>query len=365
MGYLITRCPKCATAFRVTPTQLGAAKGSVRCGSCLNVFKALDHINKANTPHGRQKSKPIASKVSPSATPIAGSEKDNQETEKIKAKKQRLIKPSNKEENIELTIAKDSNKKKPKPTATVNLHREDGPEKRIAKRIGNSKQSRLDNKNHGKVAVSPDIKDRPKNGNIDKKIKYPPIQPPSCGKNNLLSTIQPAPVEILWKENKSTKKAWLLSSGIAFSVLLMVLQIAIFQFHILSKIEPYRNAYKVFCLMLGCNLPDLVDITKIRVSNLILRSHPTIEDVLIIDTILLNSAEFAQPYPDLLLEFNNINNTRIAFRQFHTGEYLGGELAGSTCMPSNQPIQLSIEIINPGPEAENYQMHVTQPKHYR
>lgn len=41
---MITRCPKCGTAFRVTPSQLQSAKGAVRCGSCLNVFKAQEFL---------------------------------------------------------------------------------------------------------------------------------------------------------------------------------------------------------------------------------------------------------------------------------------------------------------------------------
>ncbi|PUA29453.1 MAG: hypothetical protein B0W54_02370 [Cellvibrio sp. 79] len=40
----ITRCPKCGTAFRITQTQLQSANGAVRCGSCLNVFKAMDYL---------------------------------------------------------------------------------------------------------------------------------------------------------------------------------------------------------------------------------------------------------------------------------------------------------------------------------
>ncbi len=40
----ITRCPKCGTAFRITHTQLQSANGAVRCGSCLNVFKAMDYL---------------------------------------------------------------------------------------------------------------------------------------------------------------------------------------------------------------------------------------------------------------------------------------------------------------------------------
>lgn len=41
---MLTRCPSCATNFRVTPEQLKARAGRVRCGECQNVFNALDTL---------------------------------------------------------------------------------------------------------------------------------------------------------------------------------------------------------------------------------------------------------------------------------------------------------------------------------
>lgn len=38
---LITRCPDCATAFRVTPLQLQAQGGDVRCGHCAHIFNGF------------------------------------------------------------------------------------------------------------------------------------------------------------------------------------------------------------------------------------------------------------------------------------------------------------------------------------
>src|SRR5215203_2424656 len=35
---IVTRCPACATTFRVTPVQLQAQHGMVRCGRCGQVF---------------------------------------------------------------------------------------------------------------------------------------------------------------------------------------------------------------------------------------------------------------------------------------------------------------------------------------
>tara|TARA_B110000879_G_scaffold112947_1_gene150765 strand:+ start:2919 stop:3731 length:813 start_codon:yes stop_codon:yes gene_type:complete len=40
---LVTRCPTCETAFRVTPEQLETANGMVRCGKCIGVFNAPEH----------------------------------------------------------------------------------------------------------------------------------------------------------------------------------------------------------------------------------------------------------------------------------------------------------------------------------
>lgn len=41
---MITRCPACSTAFRVTPDQLKLMQGKVRCGECQHVFNALDTL---------------------------------------------------------------------------------------------------------------------------------------------------------------------------------------------------------------------------------------------------------------------------------------------------------------------------------
>ena len=39
---MLSRCPACATVFRVDTVQLRAREGRVRCGRCHAVFDALD-----------------------------------------------------------------------------------------------------------------------------------------------------------------------------------------------------------------------------------------------------------------------------------------------------------------------------------
>ncbi|NKE66217.1 DUF3426 domain-containing protein [Ramlibacter sp. RBP-2] len=47
MPALITRCPACATMFKVVPDQLRVSEGWVRCGHCSEVFDASVHLQPA------------------------------------------------------------------------------------------------------------------------------------------------------------------------------------------------------------------------------------------------------------------------------------------------------------------------------
>lgn len=42
---MYTQCPHCDAIFQVTTAQLKAANGEVRCGQCLTVFNALNHLS--------------------------------------------------------------------------------------------------------------------------------------------------------------------------------------------------------------------------------------------------------------------------------------------------------------------------------
>ena len=55
---LITSCPECAASFYVTPEQLSAYRGEVRCGKCSHVFNALDRLSES--PEARPATKPDA-----------------------------------------------------------------------------------------------------------------------------------------------------------------------------------------------------------------------------------------------------------------------------------------------------------------
>jgi predicted Zn finger-like uncharacterized protein len=174
---------------------------------------------------------------------------------------------------------------------------------------------------------------------------------------NYLANIEPAPVEMMDFSSPSAQR-WLWRAGAIIAGLLLLLQIAILRFDTLSKHPSYRPFFSYACNLVGCSLPPLLDTQQIRTTNLIVRSHPRQQNALIIDAILINNAQFSQAFPALQLEFNDINDQLVASRQLEPNEYLRGELAGAREMANNQPIQLSIEIVDPGDSAVNYQLTV-------
>lgn len=72
---MLTRCPACTTTFRVTPEQLKARSGKVRCGKCQTVFNALDSLVEATAvPPGPAEPppEPVAAPIAPPpAAPLA------------------------------------------------------------------------------------------------------------------------------------------------------------------------------------------------------------------------------------------------------------------------------------------------------
>jgi len=141
---------------------------------------------------------------------------------------------------------------------------------------------------------------------------------------------------------------------------LFALQVAWFQRETLATYYGLKPIYTLVCQVLPCQLPPFINIAAIKSTQLQIRSHAKTKGVLIIDTVIINNAEQQQPYPLLHFAFSDINDRLMASRAFKPEEYLGGELADSEWMPPNQPIRLSLEVIDPGQEAVNYQLRFLQ-----
>lgn len=177
----------------------------------------------------------------------------------------------------------------------------------------------------------------------------------------LSDAIEAEAVEMQYTAKRSAwlgKVLWFILAVVA--ALALAAQVAWLKFDEWSTKEPYRQYYVLACEHIGCSVPQLKDMSKIRTSNLLVRSHPSTENALLVDVVLQNHASFKQPFPKLVLVFSNIKNKVVASRAFEPTEYLGGDLQGASMMPIRKPIHLSLELVDPGKGADSYKIMVEE-----
>lgn len=129
-----------------------------------------------------------------------------------------------------------------------------------------------------------------------------------------------------------------------------------------ARQDDNRRWLEHLCPHIGCRLPARVDLQLIEASNVVVRSHPEFQGTLKLDAILHNRASVAQPFPLLELRFADTQGKLLASRRFKPSEYLGDELAGRQEMPPQTPIRISLDILDPGPDAANYSVAFFSPE---
>jgi len=149
------------------------------------------------------------------------------------------------------------------------------------------------------------------------------------------------------------RRWWVLGAG-AVLVLTLLGQIFYLQLPQWSRDPGTRGFYESVCGLFGCELPEIRDLDALRTRNLMVRSHPDLRNALIIDAVIVNLADFPQRFPDLVLRFTSVGGLLVAGRSFTPEEYLAGEAGPERLMPVNTPVQVSVEIADPGDEAVNY-----------
>ena len=112
-----------------------------------------------------------------------------------------------------------------------------------------------------------------------------------------------------------------------------------------------RPIYASACGLLGCELPGIQDVRLIKTSNTFFTVDPENPVYLVVDTLITNTGDEAQVYPDLEVEFSSLEGKLIARHRFTPAEYLGGEVHSSDLMPAGVPVHIDMVVDNPGPAA--------------
>ena len=158
-----------------------------------------------------------------------------------------------------------------------------------------------------------------------------------------------------------SKKSISLSATLIWSAINLALifvlatQFVYFNRHDLAQYVEWRPTLEEMCRYTGCDLPDQRDITKITLINRELRSHPNVANALLVTATLVNNATFRQPYPMLQLSLSDFSGRTVAMRRFQPAEYMGKVVGIEGGMLPGQPIEVSLELADPGKAAVGFE----------
>lgn len=159
-------------------------------------------------------------------------------------------------------------------------------------------------------------------------------------------------------ETKPSPRTGLWTVAAILLIVALVFQIAWFRMDELARLEQFRPTYTALCEFAHCEIPNLQNVEQVRVTNTVFSPHRSIPGIIVVDTLITNTASHKQPYPDLELEFRDLNDNIVAQRIFAPETYLAGDVLADDQMPSQIPIHIALELVNPGLEAVTRQIYV-------
>ncbi|WP_162824642.1 DUF3426 domain-containing protein [Saccharospirillum mangrovi] len=359
----ITQCPHCSTSFRITDEHLAVANGSVRCGACLQVFSARNHLLKGNFKSKATPNQPPAKSSAPTKPARAATAKADPDGDDfpfeddpnddfedfIFADDDDLLSENTDDELDELSDAfRDLSDDAPaRPAAKPKQTPPKAPEARPSE-ISPAEPS---------FNIDPDSDDEVESAWVLDDDDDQDDEPETSGSHAAQLAQQLSTTDFDFSADAySSRRRW---PSLMIIVLLLVTltgELAWWQMDRYARLDPWRGFYQTACDVMGCELPPQQDLANVKPSNVLVRNHPTVANVKLLDAILTNQAPFRQPFPTLILEYTDINGARVADQAFLPSDYLRGELTGIKLMPTNTRIYVSIPFQAPSADAINYQL---------
>lgn len=157
---------------------------------------------------------------------------------------------------------------------------------------------------------------------------------------------------------KRRPSAWA-TAGWAIAILgllaLLVFQYAYFMRDDLARYPELRPWLEKLCARMGCELAALRDLDAFEITYREVHSHPKAKGALLINATFVNKATFTQPYPILQISMSDASGHVVALRRLQPVEYLGEGADIAQGVPSQAPVHVVLEVVDPGQNAIGFE----------
>ncbi|MBI4986254.1 MAG: zinc-ribbon domain-containing protein [Rhodocyclales bacterium] len=391
---MLTRCPQCATIFRVTSEQLKARQGQVRCGACHTVFNALDTLIEIALPATTLAPQAATAFAAPEVSarteaadlatadddalcveqpPVATAAAEPAAESVPGATPTAAALATEAEPSFAVDPALDP---APEPESTLEhepaLEREPAFEPEPVIEPCRADESWLGAE--PSVAPTPLAEDEPCVAREPEAAFEPdglaapnPAAEPALMPAPSAQAAAPEPSDTPpWPELEPllhegpTRRRWPWAVGIFLATLVFVAQAALhFRTEIAVIYPETRSLFGAVCADLGCEirLPRKSELVGIEASDL----HPDPGGRLLLVATLKNRAPFAQEYPYLELTLTDTADQPLVRRVIPASEYLLPKAPAATGFGANAELTVNLAVEAPGVAAVGYRLYLFYP----
>jgi len=327
---VLTQCPNCETRFRVTSEILRVAQGQVRCGRCHTQFDALESLVEESAPEDQA--------IEPLDETIAAAEEPAQESITLEGR------------HIEITGTY---------LAPGNLP--DDAEPQFQQRTTEAwvaeewTEAAADQEEWPSAAMTLAATTQAAEADDYSDFDAPDAQT-AAAPATVIESRDAEELELLAPPRPRTKLVWkLLALPLA---LLLGAQVVHHYRAELARDPRFGEPTLRLYAALGLPLTPDWNLHAYEIKQWGILSDPTHPGTLKVRASVTNRAAFAQPYPLLKLVLEDRWGEQVRAREFEPVEYLDPGVATNRLLPPRQPVNASIVIADPGPDAEGFRFDV-------
>lgn len=346
---MLTRCPTCDTAFRITPEQLKIRAGQVRCGACQRVFSALETLVEEPPLVINQ---PLPGEPLPLAEPESTEPPPVDEALAAPADETGLATPPDdmspvdamalisETEPVTNTVTEPSPVEIAAPMATAT---EAGVE---ALEEPQEKPAELPPQTIPEHEPQPESEPEPASESA------PILVETVDWHDNFPASLTPPAPPRRWP--------WFLASVLALLILILQTSLAM-RVDWASRYPETRPYLETLCALAGCriDLPQKVELLEIETSNL--QPDSSNAKLLSLTATLKNRAPFAQQFPALEITLTDLADKAIARKVMTPKDYLATGTHPAAGMSPNGDLAISVTIDADELAASGYRLYLFYP----
>ncbi len=373
---MYTRCPNCQTYFKISADHLKKAGGKVRCGQCMKVFNSIGNLLEELPVSLQERKRPTSpGKPAPAATAEKPAAKPKPQTPPPE--------PAPAARPAPAPVAAPAPTKPPPPKPAT---ARPAPPPKTAARPPPVPPTR--GPAGVAAAAAPVADDEPVFVVEDETEQKPIISEPELesklfsetfgdtldlnsedqvqnldvGPHSTVRDLVPYPGPTAPATIPPLFGDTFFLAGVITLMVMFILQYSYFMRDDLARYSELRPWVQTMCGVLNCELPVQQNADLIKLTHRDITVHPRVKGALLINAVFVNTAGYTQPFPLMQITLSDVSGRVIAKRRFQPAEYLDADVNLRRGMLSNNPIQIVLEIADPGKDAENFEFNFFYPQ---